>query len=309
MKTYFNKIVTLFAHGNPSETIRQEFYQWLVDEEHTPEKDQALRELWKEACVPSSAGQKRRTYPMRIWQIAAALFFMLTTLSICLYMSEKETKEHLIQQYIPVAQTRTLTLPDGSRVQLNSQSTLLYPQQFTGSSRSVYLIGEANFKVKPDKKQPFIVKSADFQATALGTEFNIAAYPEEQVIAATLISGSILVEYNSLNDRVVLKPNEQLAYNKCTREHNLNRPDMNDVTAWQRNELVFREMTIKEIITKLERKYPYTFVYSLKDLKDDKYNFRFKNNAPLSEVMEVIVKVTGHMKYKIESDSCYLILR
>ena len=71
-----------------------------------------------------------------------------------------------------------------------------------------FLIGEANFKVKPDKKHPFIVKSNDFQVTALGTEFNVSAYPENPVLAATLISGSVLVEYNNLKSQVILKPNE-----------------------------------------------------------------------------------------------------
>ena len=56
---------------------------------------------------------------------------------------------------------------------LNSKSTLFYPESFNGKTRSVYLIGEGYFKVRPDKEHPFIVKGADFQVTALGTEFNV----------------------------------------------------------------------------------------------------------------------------------------
>ena len=143
--------------------------------------------------------------------------------------------------------------------------------------------------------------------TALGTEFNISAYPENSVLAATLISGSVLVEYNDLKSQMILKPNEQLAYNKNTHYHSLDHPDMKEVTAWQRGELVFREMSVKDIITILERKYPYTFEYQLKTLKDDRYSFRFKDQAPLSEVMDVIVNVVGQMDYKIKGDRCYLI--
>ena len=82
---------------------------------------------------------------------------------------------------------------------------------------------------------------------------------------------------------------------------------MKEVTAWQRGELVFREMSVKDIITVLERKYPYTFEYQLKNLKEDKYSFRFKDQAPLSEVMDIIVSVVGQMDYKIKGDHCYLI--
>lgn len=326
MKNYFQKILALFTGNDYPEATRQEFYQWLVDEEYVSEKDEALQYLWEEgykqgkapnihqsyeqlrknAGIPS-VREERRIRPIHIWQAAAAVFFIVAASSIYLSTIGKKTEPNLLQQYIPTAEVRTLTLPDETKVQLNSQSTLLYPKEFTGKDRSVFLIGEANFKVKPDKKHPFIVKSNDFQVTALGTEFNVAAYPENPIVAATLISGSVLVEYDDLKSQVILNPNEQLAYHKYTRQHHLDTPDMNDVTAWQRGELVFREMSIKEIITILERKYPYTFEYRLKNLKEDKYSFRFKDRATLSEVMDVIVNVVGQMDYKIKEDRCYLI--
>ena len=323
MKNYFQKIITLFTGNDYPESTQQDFYKWLVDEEHTVE---TLQKLWddahkrgtaadmqesyellkKNAGIPS-VPRKRTIRPIHIWQAVAAVLFIVAASSVYLSTIGKDTEANLIQQYIPTAEIRTLTLPDGTQVQLNSQSTLLYPQNFTGKNRSVFLIGEANFKVKPDKRHPFIVKSNDFQVTALGTEFNVSAYPENPVLAATLISGSVLVEYNDLKSQVILKPNEQLAYNKDTRRHCLDNPDMKEVTAWQRGELVFREMSVKDIITVLERKYPYTFEYQLKNLKEDKYSFRFKDRAPLSEVMDIIVSVVGQMDYKIKGDHCYLI--
>ena len=326
MKNYFQEILALFTGNDYPEATRQEFYRWLVDEEHVSEKDEALRNLWEEgykqgkapnmyqsyellrknAGIPS-VREERRIRPIRIWQATAAVLFIIAATSIYLSTIGKKTEPNLLQQYIPTAEVRDLTLPDGTNVQLNSKSTLLYPQEFTGKDRSVFLIGEANFKVMPDKKRPFIVKSNDFRVTALGTEFNVTAYPENPIVAATLVSGSVLVEYNNLNSRIILKPNEQLTYNKHTYGHALSTPDMNDVTAWQRGELVFREMSIKEIITILERKYPYTFEYHLKNLKEDKYSFRFKDKATLSEVMDVIVNVVGQMNYKIKENHCYLI--
>lgn len=326
MKSYFQKIIALFTGNEYPESIQQDFYKWLVDEDHISEKDEALQKLWDEAHKRGTAANMRQSYehlkksagiptiqrkrtirPIHIWQAVAAVFFIVAASSVYLSTIGKDIEENLIQQYIPTAEIRTLTLPDGTQVQLNSQSTLLYPQNFTGKDRSVFLIGEANFKVKPDKKHPFIVKSNDFQVTALGTEFNVSAYPENQIVAATLISGSVLVEYNDLKSQMILKPYEQLAYNKNTRHHSLDNPDMKDVTAWQRGELVFREMSVKDIITVLERKYPYTFEYQLKNLKEDKYSFRFKDQASLPEIMEIIVNVVGQMNYKIKGDHCYLI--
>lgn len=104
----------------------------------------------KNAGIPPIQ-RKRTIRPIHIWQTVAAVLFIVAASSVYLSTIGKDAEENLIQQYIPTAEIRTLTLPDGTQVQLNSQSTLLYPQNFTGKDRSVFLIGEANFKVKPDK--------------------------------------------------------------------------------------------------------------------------------------------------------------
>ena len=134
----------------------------------------------------------------------------------------------------------------------------------------------------------------------------MTAYPEEEEVTATLISGKVLVEYNGQKEQEILNPNEQLAYNKHTRLGSVTRPDMQDATAWQRGEIVFRSMTIEEILTRIERKYPYTFVYSFHSLKNDRFNLTFGQNASIEEVMDIICRVTGNLDYKIVGDKCYI---
>jgi len=330
MKNYFRQILTSFTKNNYSETIRQNVYGWLTDKEHAVEKDKALKEIWAAAhamgevshvekelerwkrnnglhtASPIPATPNRKIRVLRLWQSVAAVLLLVVVSLGYLVMQAERTQNDLIQEFIPVAGMRHLSLPDGSQVQLNSKSTLLYPKQFTGKERCVYLVGEANFKVKPDKKHPFIVKSDDFQVTALGTEFNVSAYPENPEVSTALLSGSVLVEWGNLTRRTVLRPDEQLTYDKENRRFRVVHPDMADVTAWQRGELVFNEMTVEDIIRVLERKYDYTFVYSLNQLKKDRLSFRFKDKAPLAEVMDIIVDVAGNLKFKIEGDKCYI---
>lgn len=327
MKDYIRRIIETFVSHNYTEQTKKEVWEWLADEEHAEEKEEVLRMLWQRSSMQGVSDnmdgslermkqnigvRKSKSHkafiPLWIWQAAAVLFFVVSGVSVAWMISMEQNKEiDLIESYTPVADLRFVTLPDGTEVVLNSKTTLLYPKEFRGDTRSVYLIGEADFKVKPDKNHPFIVKSNGFQVTALGTEFNVQAYAEENCMKTTLLSGSVSVDFNNLKSQVVLKPNEQLIYDRQNSTHQVYFPDIEDVTAWQRGELVFREMSLEDIITRLERKFPCSFVYSLHGLKKDTYSFRFPAKATLPEVMEIITQVVGDMSYHIEGNKCYLI--
>ena len=277
MKNYIQQLVELFGNNDYSAGTQTKIQQWLADEEHADEKNEAFRVLWEQAGKQKMSGSMRQSlrqmkrnagmqpvshknYQLYIWRAAAILLLAVSSVSVYLMLEKDRPTTDLLECYIPTAEIHQLTLPDGTRVMLNSKSTLLYPEQFTGKTRSVYLMGEANFKVKPDKEHPFIVKANDCQVTALGTEFNINAYPENDNLVATLLEGSVKVEFNNLKSNVILKPNEQWVYNKHTKTHNLQLPEIENVTAWQRGELVFSNMLLEDIFTSLERKFPYTMV-------------------------------------------------
>ncbi|MDY5352862.1 FecR family protein [Bacteroides pyogenes] len=327
MKNYIQQIIELFGHNDYSLRTQKEIRKWLTNEKHTEAKNEALHMLWEEAGKRKTPhGMKQsikrmqknigigransnafyKKYQLYIWRVAAIFLLGVSTVAIYLILEKDRLQKDLIEYYIPTAEIREFTLPDGTRVMLNSQSTLLYPEEFNGKTRSVYLIGEANFQIKPDKKHPFIVKANDVQITALGTEFNINAYPENNEVIATLLEGSVKIEFNNLMSNTILKPNEQLAYNKHSKKHSLKLAQIEDVTAWQRGELFFSNMHLEDIFTNLERKFPYTFVYSFHSLKNSTYSFRFRNKATLEEVMTIISQVVGDIKYTIKGNKCYI---
>ena len=322
---YFQQIIDLFSKHEFSKSGKKMFYGWLVDEEYACEKENALKQAWdatlaepsnktwlsyKDVKNKTGITRKNTSHSLRLWQTAAAISLILLLSTIYFYTKKySPSSADLIEQYVPIAELLSITLPDGSEVQLNSQSVLLYPQNFDGKNRSVYLLGEANFKVKRDEKKPFVVKSSDFQVTVLGTEFDVCAYPEDSLVRTTVLSGSVKVEYDNLHSNAILSPNQQLVYHKKTKQGYLNNPNLADVTAWQRGELVFRGTTLKEIIGVLQRKYPFTFSYNLTELKNDKYTFRFKDNASFPEVMDIIVKVVGDIGYQIQENTCYIVAK
>lgn len=325
MKNYIQQLIEQFGHNDYSPATQKKVQRWLADDEHAEEKREALNKLWEQAGeqeMPHGMQQSirrmqqnlgmqpvadnKKRIQLFIWRAAAIFLLAVSSVSIYLMLEKDRPQKDLLECYIPTAEIRELTLPDGTRVMLNSKSTLLYPEEFAGETRSVYLIGEANFKVKPDKEHPFIVKANDFQVTALGTEFNVNAYPENNELIATLLEGSVKVDFNNLMSNVILKPNEQLAYDKKTKKGSLHLPEMEDVTAWQRGELVFSNMYLEDIFTNLERKFPYTLVYSPNSLKENTYSFRFQKEVTLEEVMRIITQVVGDIQYVIKGNKCYI---
>lgn len=330
----------LFAHGDFGSSATSHFYKWLADDAHREEKDEAIEQLWDETAFTSANINQKQTDDayarlcanvgisrpnnetvslladtdrrrikavrwLRFWQSAAAVFvIVIGMLGYMLYNADTQGSD-LLQSHTPVAQTRQMVLPDGTVVKLNSCSALLYPNRFDGHTRSVYLMGEANFKVAHDKKHPFIVKTNDMQVTALGTEFNVSAYPDDHNVESTLIEGIVKVDCNDMHSSVILKPGQMMAYNRDTHKYEVMTPNIADITAWQRGEVVLKEKTLAQIFSILERKYPYSFHYSMHRIGNDRYTLHFPDNAPIKDVMDVIVRVTGKHAYRIDGDNCY----
>lgn len=330
---YASRIVRTFANNKVSQDAGERFYDWLTDGMQRKEKEAALAELWEGTAnghtgigqaetdeayrrFSSAAGLQQDTMQetprssrtviwLRFWQSAAAV--MLVCIGILGYMLTTMETRHvdILQQHTPIAHTETLMLADGTTVNLNSGSTLIYPDRFDGKTRSVYLMGEASFNVAHDRKHPFVVKADGVQVTALGTEFNVSAYPDESTVESALVNGSVRVDYGDMSRSRVLHPGQMLVYDRDTHKAQVSSPNMADVTAWQRGEVVFKEKTLSQIFSTLERKYPYSFHYRLQALGTDRYTLHFPDNAPINSVMDVIVRVTGRHGYRVSGSDCY----
>lgn len=163
-------------------------------------------------------------------------------------------------------QKSDISLPDGTIVHLNADSKLCYGSHFNGKQRQVELIGEAYFDVAKDAQSPFIVKAGDIQVRALGTSFNVKAYPEDQNITTYLTEGSVIV--SSAWQSFELKPGEVAVYS-LKETQMVKREEENErlFTAWMNDEIVFEDEPVTNIIKLLERNYNVKFM-----LKDDRLN-------------------------------------
>lgn len=251
----------------------------------------------------------------RLFSIAAILLLAIGTTVIWRQHSFKpivSTAKPENEISISPGSRSKIQLPDGSTVWINSGSRLTYGNAFTGSTREVYLNGEAFFEVVKNPRHPFIVHTTGIDIKVLGTAFNVKAYDQEPTIEATLLHGAIEVikKNQPAAPRVLLKPHEKLVYNK--NEANMlpvasnrsnqtlpasqitiqplrnNKPDsVLAETAWVYNKLIFEEERLDELARRMERWYNVRIDIMDESLKVYKISGSFVNETIAEALQEL----------------------
>ena len=196
---------------------------------------------------------------------------------------------------VPQGAEYHLVLSDGTRVWMNARSRLVYPVAF-GDTREVELEGEAYFEVTRDENRPFIVHAGQVAVKVLGTEFNVKAYAENEVMT-TLVSGRVMVKRGL--DSLTLAPGEQCEVDKQTGLLTVKEADLVTTLAWKNGEFVFKNVTLENMINELSRWYDMEVVYESEALKDDRYYIYVERSKTLEEVLDKVT-LTGNMKYRID---------
>jgi ferric-dicitrate binding protein FerR (iron transport regulator) len=147
----------------------------------------------------------------------------------------------------------SVVLSDGTRVWLNSASSLRYPTTFTGGARGVDLKGEAYFEIARDPSRPFKVLVNGMEINVLGTHFNIMDYDDESAIATTLLEGSVKV--NCRSDSIVLAPGQQSLLVRGGKDFRVRNVDVEEAVAWKNGIFQFRSEDIKSVMRKVARWY------------------------------------------------------
>jgi transmembrane sensor len=184
----------------------------------------------------------------------------------------------------PRARQQKLSLPDGTIVWLNAQSSLKFPSAFTAAKREVVITGEAYFEVAKDAAHPFIVHVNEAAIEVLGTHFNVMAYPNESTLETTLLEGS--VKFIAGNNSVQLKPGQQSEVASGTAIKINNHVDVDQIVAWKNGIQSFNNADIKAIMRQVERWYDVDVEYkgtiSLRQFSGD-----IPRGAKLSELLKL----------------------
>ena len=194
----------------------------------------------------------------------------------------------------PVGSRTVVELSDGSVVHLNYGSRIKYPQNFWGENRGVILTGEGYFEVAHNPDKPFVVTTGRIDVKALGTVFNVNAYPENNDIFTTLVKGKVLVEEKKKNGNTEtikeLIPGQHIIYKKSTGDVKSSMEPVEKYIAWKDGKLVFDNEPIEQIAQRLSRMFNVE-VQVDNEVKKFKYTVTFIDE-PLFQILELLSVAT-----------------
>lgn len=277
------------------------------------------KQIENENRIGSTPAKSGKLYFLR-WAAAFLLLIAIATLiRYAVTPSKTEDIGQFLEVIVPEGQRSQILLPDGTRVWLNSGSRFKYPTEFLKEKRDVYIEGEAFFDVSHNHHKPFIVHTREnLLVKVLGTQFNVKCYTSDKTIETTLVKGSIkLIKINNKTNTLQeldLKPNEKAIYEKKNKNVKIasisSSPqkkntqetivpvlkqkteetgnEMEVITAWKDDALVFYDETFQDICVKMERWFGMKITIRDEDLKEERFTGKFVNKETIYQILDII---------------------
>jgi ferric-dicitrate binding protein FerR (iron transport regulator) len=255
------------------------------------------------------ATSRQRTSAIPWARLAAVFVIALGLVGLWSYL--KPTGKHdqiaevpkVIVQSNPKGQKSTVTLPDGTKVRLNSESYIEYRDNFA-SERHINLVGEAFFEVVRDTLHPFVVNSGGVMVRVLGTSFNVQAFPFDDSMSVAVVTGKVLVERKNNHQESqqgVLLPAEMVRIDHKTGRFEKSGYDPDELIAWKDDVLAFNQASFDEIVDRLERWYGVKFVIRRSAPITDGFTGHYKN--PSLKVVLEGMSFSSDFKFQIKRDT------
>ncbi len=252
--------------------------------------------------VTNRLAKKKNRYKF-VREIAASLIGILIVAGAFYFSrdSSRET-ETIVVDYLEKSSLKgeksNITLSDGTKIKLNSNSKLIIPKLFSDHERRVTLVGEAYFEVSKDASRPFVITSNHIKTVVLGTSFNVRAYPSENTIKVAVAEGQVSVEKTTPDQAqdsqapIFLLPNEMAVYSKETGQANKESFEPMAMFGWKDGILYFQDADIYEAIEALEQWYGVTFIVKTQLNEDKDLSGSFKKKS-LETVLDGLSYVFG----------------
>lgn len=273
----------------------------LIASTRSPRGRFTAQNSWKLLEKQLFARRNRRLLWMRVASAAAVVLLCMAG-----WLAYDAWRPAPMLMVSTLAETRTVVLPDQTKVTLNRYSTLSYPERFKEKRRKVHLQGEAYFEVAKDAKHPFIVKAEAVRVKVLGTHFNVEAYPGDAEVRTTLLEGSVAVSLKGENQRLVLAPNESAVYNKEKRTLVQEAaPGAKNEILWRKGIILFDQLPLHEIVRQLSNAFQTDIRIDDPQLQNYRMTATFDTSEDLTQILDLL-KNAGNFNYKKENNTITL---
>ena len=199
---------------------------------------------------------------------------------------------------VPYGGTYTVELCDGTKVYLNSGTTLEFPSRFDGKVRSVILKGEAYFDVARNVSKPFVVEVDEMKVKGLGTSFNVKSYVDEPGVYTTLVEGSVAILRDGQPEKKI-KPGEQAYYNKGVGTLSIAEVDVNEFTSWKDGLFYFKDIALEEILRIVSRWYDLEVFYMNQGAKSVIYSGKLPMYSSVEDVLRKF-EISGDVRFELK---------
>lgn len=291
------ELLQKYIAGNATEAEKQRVTKWIQENPENMREYMAQRKLhdmvlWRTEPVAEENSREKKHFSLRGVCMEAAK--IAAVLAIVLLGTHYWTGKHQVPEdktwqsiYVPAGQRAELMLADGTKVWLNSRSTLTFPGSFKGNIRNVKLDGEGYFAVTKNVEQPFIVETNKCNVKVLGTEFNVMAYAADSVWETSLLEGAVeILVPGSNNSGMRLEPNmmASLKGNRLVK----GRIKEVDYFLWREGLLCFNDISVRDMIEKLKLYYGVDIVVNNTRILKNRYTGKFRTKDGVEHVLKVL---------------------
>lgn len=312
-------LIAKYLEGNCTPVETKEVEDWINTNPNNQKTFQRLKTIWEEtgkvrplsevqeteaawqklsAKIKSSpkAAPKWKTLSFILPRASAAVLVFTSVIMFYFFQTNNGTQlANMIEISTQKGEKRQLALADGSKVWLNAESTIKYPEKFDGDTRTILLEGEAYFDVAHNPSKPFKVNTGDITTTVLGTEFNVLAYPEQKSITVALDNGKVAVSND--DKEMLLEPGKEVNYNKQTQK--FNKTDItNNHNQWRNSVLELNNIPLEKAVIVIERWFNEKVVIDNSRLKGCLITASFKK-PDIQSVLEVVTSILSIENEKI----------
>lgn len=271
-------------------------YDACINKDHSTGIEESWLRLLKKR-------QQKRRY-LVLWKYIAsyaAIALLAVGITTFLFLRVPNQAETVTSRYIggDGLEADIVVLADGTRISLGSKTIFYYESDYGQSERKIFLEGEAYFEVAPDKKKPFIVRVNGQDIEALGTKFNVMAYPADSIFTTTLLEGSIRISVDKVAQSVILKPDQQFILNRNRLTTEVYQVDASQFTAWTTGYYYFPQQRLESILHRLSHVYGVVFTVHSEKLNNKVFTGTFYRGQSIKDIME-IVNLSVPIKYTIK---------